>query len=125
MEKTFAVTFVSDEVSTFTGKLYAQIKQVASRIAGAVSYHKKSATVEYLPSNKQAVEFYALGNLITGIELVPMEEFEMKFNPMYKKDENGISEIVGNRAKPLCTMIEVGTAKVIGTLSDDELKTAK
>jgi hypothetical protein len=125
MEKQFVVTFASEKPFDNQTKLYAQIKQLVSRIAGAVSVSKKCATVEFESSSKQAKEFYKQGNILTGIDLVPMEDFEMKFNPLYTKDENGNSVQSGNIAKPLCTVIEVGTAQVIGNLSDSELKTAK
>ena len=125
MEKQFVVTFVSDTPLPATGKMYAQIKQLVSRIAGAVSVSKKCATQEFLPSSKTAKEFYKQGNIITGIDLVPMEDYEMKFNPLYSTDENGNNVPTGNIAKPLCNVIDVGTPQVIGNLSDDELKAAK
>ena len=115
-------TVIITSAGSFNGKFYATFKCLfgygskMSELFGTsvIQTGKASAT---LCSGAKPNKLFKVGNVFSNVEFIPLEKFEMEMQPLYNAD----SELVGNIAKPTCSIGFTDETELIDTLSAEEI----
>ena len=110
----------------FNGKYYATFKMLfgfgskMEELFGKSSTQTGKATATLCNGTKPN-KAWKTGNVYSNVEFIPLEKYEMEYQPLYDRDR----ELVGNIAKPTCTMQFTDDTELVDTLSAQEVAEIK
>ena len=117
-------TVIITSVSQFNGVWYATFKILfgfGSRMqelfgTNVTCIGKAYAILQASDATKP--KNFIKGSVYSNVELVPLEKFEMEMQPLYNAD----SKLVGNIAKPTCSIDFTDETKLLATLTVEEIE---